>query len=90
MNIITNFGATGYSGQYSTTSGNYTIAGTVTTDGESTKHIKSFSGEVTVTATGARVSAFTVYLQDTNASNQDAIMAAIKAVRTALDTDLSA
>ena len=37
MNIVTNYEATGHSGSFSTTSGIYTVAGDLTTDGVAPK-----------------------------------------------------
>lgn len=86
MSIVTGLSSTGYTGSFNTTSGDYTLAGTVNTDGD--KAIKSLIGTVTVTASGDKVGQFTLNFSATTSSVQDAIMAAIKAVRTAIDDDL--
>ena len=88
MNIVTNFESTGFKGQYSTTSGSYTIAGKVSTDAE--KNLISINGDITVTASGARVGAFSMSFAATDGATQDAIVAAIKAVRSAVYNDLKA
>lgn len=87
MTIVTNYVPTGHSGRFSTTSGIYTIAGDLTTDAEN--DIVTVKGDVTVTSTTAKVATFNLYFIDDNNDNQDAIMAAIKAARSAIDTDLN-
>ena len=87
MNIVTNYEATGHSGSFSTTSGIYTISGDLTTDAEN--DIVTMKGAVTVTSSSAKVATFNFYFIDDNNSNQDAIVAAIKAARSAIDADLN-
>jgi len=87
MNIVTNYEATGHSGSFSATSGIYTVAGDLTTDAEN--DIITMKGNVTITASSAKVATFNFYFIDDNNSNQDAIVAAIKAVRSAIDEDLN-
>lgn len=86
MNIVTDFSSTGYTGKFSTTSGDYTIAGNVTTNGD--KAITQLSGIVTTTATSERVGQFSLFFSSATSSIQDAVVAAIKAARTAVDEDL--
>lgn len=87
MNIVTNYEATGHSGSFSTTSGIYTVAGDLTTDAEN--DIVTVKGSVSVTADESKVATFNLYFIDDNNDHQDAIMAALKAVRSAIDTDLN-
>lgn len=87
MTIVTNYVPTGHSGSFSTTSGIYTVAGDLTTDAEN--DIVTMKGSVTVTASSAKVATFNLYFIDDDNLNQDAIMAAVKAVRSAIDTDLN-
>jgi hypothetical protein len=87
MNIVTNYEATGHSGSFSTTSGIYTVAGDLTTDAEN--DIVTMKGTVTVTSSNAKVATFNFYFIDDDNLNQDAIVAAIKAVRSAIDVDLN-
>lgn len=87
MTIVTNYVPTGHSGSFSTTSGIYTIAGDLTTDAEN--DIVTVKGNVTVTSSSANVATFNLYFIDDNNDHQDAIMAAIKAARSAIDTDLN-
>lgn len=86
MNIVTNFSSTGFTGNFSTTSGNYTITGTITTDGD--KALKTMTCEIITTATNTKVGSASMYFASNDSGIQDAIMAAIKAARTAIDTDL--
>lgn len=87
MNIVTNYEATGHTGSFSTTSGIYTVAGDLTTDAEN--DIVTMKGNVTITSSSAKVATFNFYFIDDDNSNQDAIVAAIKAVRSVIDEDLN-
>jgi PKD repeat protein len=87
MTIVTNYVPTGHSGSFSTTSGIYTVAGDLTTDAEN--DIVTMKGSVTVTSSSAKVATFNLYFIDDDNVNQDAIMAAVKAVRSAIDADLN-
>lgn len=86
MATINHLTSTGYKAEYTATSGVYTIEGNVTTD--NSKNIANISGNVSVTADSTRVGAFSVSFAVTDSSVQDAIMAAIKAVRASVDTAL--
>lgn len=86
MPIITRISSTGFAGEYSTTSGNYTIAGKFSCDED--KAIRNFSGDITTG--GNKVGSFSVALFDPSSAVQDTLMGVIKTVRSTLDTELDA
>lgn len=87
MPIITKLSSTGYTGEYSTTSGGYTISGKFSCD--ENKAIRNFSGDIS-TSEGDKKGSFSVSLYDDNSSIQDNLMSIIKTVRGTLDTELDA
>lgn len=87
MTIVNNYVATGHAGSFSTTSGIYTIAGDLTTDAEN--DLVTMKGSVSVTSSNDKVATFNIYFIDDNNSSQDAIVAAIKAARSAIHTDIN-
>lgn len=86
MTIVQNYVATGHSGSYSTTSGVYTIAGTLTTNSED--KLVTLKGTVTKTADSESIGTFSLYFTKDDNEVQDAVMAALKAARTAINSDL--
>lgn len=86
MTIVTNYVATGHTGSYSTTSGDYTVAGTLTTNSDD--KLVTFKGNVTNTSDSENIGSFSLYFTKDTESIQDALMAAIKAVRTSIASDL--
>lgn len=87
MPIVSNYGASGHAGKFNTTSGDYTLAGDITTDKDD--NIVTMTGNVTVTADSKKVGSFSLYFSVAEGTTQDAIVAAIKAVRTAIDSELN-
>ncbi len=86
MNIVSNYQPTGHTGSFTTTSGIYTIAGDLSTDADD--DLVTVKGSVSVTADSSKVATFNLYFIDDTNAGQDAIMAAIKAVRSAISTDV--
>ena len=87
MPIVSNYGASGHTGKFNTTSGDYTLAGDITTDKDD--NLVTMTGNVTVTADSKKVGSFSLYFSVAEGTTQDAIVAAIKAVRTAIDSELN-
>jgi hypothetical protein len=88
MTIVTNYAPTGHSGSYSTTSGIYTVAGTLTTNADD--DLVTIKGTVTKTADSSNIGTFSLYFVSGDDSIQDAVMSALKAVRTAVQADIDA
>lgn len=86
MTIVTDYVATGHTGSYSTTSGDYTVAGTLTTNSDD--KLVTFKGNVTNTSSTENIGSFSLYFSKDTEAIQDALMAAIKAVRTSVASDL--
>ena len=87
MPIVSNYTASGHSGKFNTTSGIYTLIGDVTTDKDD--NILTITGTVTETESTKKVGSFSMYFNVSNGTTQDAIVAAIKAVRNAIDAELN-
>lgn len=87
MPIVSNYGASGHSGKFNTTSGDYTLAGDITTDKDD--NLITMTGTVAVTSNAKKVGSFSLYFNVSEGSTQDAIVAAIRAVRTAIDSELN-
>lgn len=94
MPIVSNYTSSGYTGKFSTTSGDFTLAGDVTTDAR--QDIVTLTGTVTVTATSKKVGSFSLYfVNDPEAqesavnTRQSAIDTAIEAVRAAIHNELN-
>lgn len=86
MTIVHDYKSTGHTGEYSTTSGVYTVAGTITTNSDN--NLVTVKGTVVTTADSDNVASFSLYFTKDNNDTQDAVMAALKAVRNAIHSDL--
>jgi len=76
---VSNYKPTGNTAEYTGTSGVYTIAGTLSADADN--KLVSFKGNVTKTADSESIGSFNVYFMKNDTDVQDAVMAALKAIR---------
>lgn len=87
MPIVSNYTASGHVGEFSTTSGIYTISGDLTTD--AANNIVTIKGNVTVTSTSEKVTSFNLYFVTDNDNTQNDILGILKAVHTSINGELN-